>query len=441
MNGRRDFLKCLTGGVVAGFPMIVPSSALGKDGYVAPSDKIVMAAIGVGRQGSGDMRGFLSQREVRMAAICDVNQATRERIAATVNRTYNDTSCATYNDYREVLGRSDIDALVIATGERWHQLIAAQAARAGKHMYCEKPLGLSIEACRAVREAINENSVAFQFGTQQRSSFYYRHAVELVRNGRIGELKTIMVGSVRGPNDTLYGEIKDPPLGFDYDMWLGPAPWAPYSDMRVSITAWLFISDYGLGCLDGAWGIHDIDIAQWVANADHTGPIDVEVEGTPTFYTDIRDVPHDYIVHHTYASGVRLIHMDMATARSRAPEFNSLPSTGATVIYGTEGWIFVSRDGIVTHPESLASEKIGPNQIQVIRSSDHKRNLLEAIRSGQKTICNIEVAVRDQTVIQQEYIALTLKRKLRWDPVAERFLDDPEANKMLSRPMRSPWHS
>jgi len=443
MNGRRDFLKCVAGGVVAGFPTILPSSALGRDGNIAPSDKIVMAAIGVGRQGSGDMRGFLQQKDVRMAAICDVNRATRERIAATVNKQYNDTACATYNDYREVLGRSDIDALVIATGERWHQLIAAQAARAGKHMYCEKPLGLSIAAIKAVREAVNENSVAFQFGTQQRSSFYYRHAVELVRNGRIGELKTIMVGSVRGPNDTLYGEIKDPPAGFDYDMWLGPAPWAPYSDMRVSIAAWLFISDYGLGCLDGAWGIHDIDIAQWVANADHTGPIEVEVDGdATTFYTDIRDVPHDYTVEHRYASGAHLIHMDMAAARKRAPEFNSLPSTGATVIFGTEGWIFVSRDGIVTHPESLASEKIGPNQIQVIRSNDHKRNLLDAIRSGQKTICDVEVAVRDQTVIQQEYISISLGRKLRWDPVAEHFVDDAEANKMMmSRPMRSPWHS
>jgi predicted dehydrogenase len=438
MNGRRDFLKCLAGGVVAGFPTILPSSALGRDGYVAPSDKIVMGAIGVGRQGSGDMRGFLSQQDVRVAAICDVNQATRERQAAVVNAKYGDTACATYNDYREMLGRSDIDVALIATGERWHPLIACAAARAGKHMYCEKPLGLSIANAKAVREAVNENGVSFQFGTQQRSSFYYRHAVELVRNGRIGELKTIMVGSVRGPNDTLYGQIKEPPLGFDYDMWLGPAPWAPYSDMRVSIAAWLFISDYGLGCLDGAWGIHDIDIAQWVANADHTGPI--EVEGTATFYTDIRDVPHDYTVEHKYASGAHLIHMDMASARKRAPEFNALPSTGATVIFGTEGWIFVSRDGIVTHPESLATEKIGPNMIQVVRSSDHKRNLLEAVRTGEKTICNVEVAVRDQTVVQQEYIALSLGRKLQWDPAAEHFVNDPEADKWMSRPMRSPWH-
>src|SRR5215208_5341457 len=205
MGNRRGFLKAVAGGLAAGFPAIVPPSALGRDGYVAPSEKIVVGAVGVGRQGSGDMRGFLSQAAVHVAAICDVNQATRERIATSVNTRYGDTSCAQYNDYRELLGRSDIDAVVIATGERWHPLIAAEAARAGKHMYCEKPLSLSIAAAKAVREAVNENGVAFQFGTQQRSTFYYRHAVELVRNGRIGELKTIMVGSVRGPSDTLYG--------------------------------------------------------------------------------------------------------------------------------------------------------------------------------------------------------------------------------------------
>ena len=437
MSDRRSFLKAVAGGVAGGFPTIVPSSALGRDGFVAPSERIVFGAIGVGRQGSGDMRGFLGQQEVRVAAICDVQQATRERVATTVNTRYGDTACAQYNDYRELLARRDIDAVVIATGERWHPLIAVEAARSGKHMYCEKPLALSIAEAQAVRTAVNENGVAFQFGTQQRSSFYYRHAVELVRNRRIGELKTIVVGSVRGPSDTQLGTPKEPPPGFDWDMWLGPAPWAPYSDVRVS-NVWLFISDYGLGCLDGAWGVHDIDIAQWVANADTTGP--VEVEGTATFYTDIRDVPQEYTVEHKYANGVRLLHLDMITARRRYPEFHSLPSIGSTVIYGTEGWIFVSREGIVTKPAALATEKIGPNQIQVTRSADHRRNLVEAIRGGQKTICPVEVAVRDQTVVQQEYIALTLGRKLRWDPLAEHFLNDAEANRLMSRPMRSPWH-
>jgi predicted dehydrogenase len=437
VNRRRDFLKGLAGGVAAGFPAIVPARALGRDGYVAPSEKIVMGAIGVGRQGSGDMRAFLGQPDVRMAAICDVQQANRERGATAVNIKYGDTACATYNDYREMLARSDLDAVMIATGERWHPLIAIEAARRGKHMYCEKPLALSIAETKAVRRAVNRSGVCFQFGTQQRSSFYYRHAVELVRNHRIGELKTIMIGSVHGPNNKLFGTPKEPPPGFDYDMWLGPSPWAPYSDMRVSIDAWLFISDYGLGCMDGAWGIHDVDIAQWVAGADSTGP--VEVETSCSFYTDIRDTPYEWTAEHKYASGVTLIHMDMISARKRAKEFNSLPSNGATVIFGTEGWIFVSRDGIVTHPEALASEIIGPNQVQVIRSNNHQRNLLNAIRNGQTNICPIEVAVRDQAVVQQEYISMRLGRKLRWDPVREEFVGDAEANRCLTRPMRSPW--
>jgi predicted dehydrogenase len=438
MNGRRDFLKTVAGGVVAGFPAIVPSSALGRDGYVAPSDKIVMGGIGVGRQGSGDTRGFLSQEDVRVVAICDVQQATRERIAASVNTRYGDSACATYNDFRELLARPDLDAVVIATGERWHPLIAIEAARRGRHMYCEKPLALSVTEAKAVRQAVTESGVSFQFGTQQRSSFYYRHAVELVRNHRIGELQTIMIGSVHGPYDHLYGTPKEPPPGFDYDMWLGPSPWAPYSDMRVSTAAWLFISDYGLGCLDGAWGIHDVDIAQWVNDADATGPI--EVEGQCSFYTDIRDAPNEWTVEHKYANGVHLIHMDMVSAKKRAKEFYSLPSTGSTVIFGSEGWIYVSREGLVTHPESLAREIIGPNQVQVIRSDNHRRNLLNAIRTGQRTICNVEVAVRDQSVVQQEYIAMNLGRKLGWDPVREEFVGDAEANRWLTRPMRSPWH-
>jgi predicted dehydrogenase len=425
MHGRRDFLKGLAGGVAAASPL------------VGANDRIVMGAIGVGRQGSGDMRGFLMNPDVQVRAICDVNQANRERAETLVNNRYGNTECAGYNDFRELLARPDIDAVLIATGERWHPLIAIEAANRGKHMYCEKPLALSVAEAKAVRDAVTRNGVSFQFGTQQRSSFYYRHAVELVRNGRIGELKTIMVGSVRGPSDRLYGTPKEPPLGFDWDLWLGPSPWAPYSDMRVSVAAWLFISDYGLGCLDGAWGIHDVDIAQWVADADNTGPL--EVEGEATFYHDIRDVPQSYTVEHKYANGVGLIHMDMVTARKRAPEFDSLPSNGATVIFGSEGWIYVSREGLVTRPASLAGERIGPNQVQVIRSNDHRRNLLNAIRTGQRTICPIEGAVRAQTVVQQEYIAMKLGRKLRWDPVREEFVGDSEANRWLSRPMRSPW--
>jgi predicted dehydrogenase len=442
MNGRRDFLKSLAGGAVAGFPAIVPSSALGRDGYVAPSERIVMGAIGVGRMGSGDMRSFLSRPEVRMAAICDVQQARQEQNQTLVNARYKDNSCKTYYDFRELLERSDIDAVLIAPGERWHALMTIAAANRGKHTYTEKPIGLSVAECKAVREAVNRNGVAFQLGTTRRSDFYYRQAVELVRNERIGQLKTIMIGSGHGtPGRPLYGEPKDPPPGFNYDLWLGPSPWAPYSDLRVSIAAWLFISDYGLGDLDGAWGIHDLVIAQWVNDSDTTGPLDVEGTGRCSVYTDIRDTPYEWTVEHTYANGVRLVHMDMDTAMKRAPEFRLLPnSNGAAVIYGTKGWIYVSREGIITNPPSLATEKIAPDKIQVTRSNDHHQNFLNAIRTGQQTICHVEVAVRAQEIAQMEYISLCLGRKLRWDPVAEEFIGDAEANRFLTRAMRSPWH-
>jgi predicted dehydrogenase len=420
MSDRRQFLKSLAAAAA-----------------VPASDRIGFGLIGVGRQGGGHVRGFLNHADVQVRAICDVNQANLERAVTTVNRRYNNNDCASFKDYRELLARPDIDAVLIATGERWHPLITIEAARQGKHVYCEKPLGLSVAEAQAVRENVVRHGTVFQIGTQQRSSFNYRHACELARNGRIGELKTIMIGSVRGPSNRIDEKPKPVPPGIDWDLWLGPSPWAPYSDERISTAAWLFISDYGLGCLDGAWGIHDIDIAQWVADADQTGPIDVET--TATFYTDIRDAAQEYTCEHTYASGVRLVHMDMVTARKRAPEFYALPSTGATVIYGTEGWIFVSREGIRTKPEHLVREKFRPGEKRVIFSNDHRRNFLDAVRTGSPTIAGVEAAVRGLTVAQQEDISMRLGRKLRWDPAKETFIGDEAANRKLARAMRSPW--
>jgi hypothetical protein len=440
MIGRRDFLKTVTGGL-AGFPAIVPSSALGRDGYVAPSEKIVMGAIGVGRQGSGDMRGFLNEADARVVAVCDVRQSARERAATMVNQRYGDTACANYKDYRELLARPDIDAVLIATGERWHPLVCIEAARNGKHMYCEKPLALSIAEAKAVRAAVHQSGVAFQCGTQQRSSFYYRHAVELVRNGKIGQLETIMVASVQGGSDngSMRGQPGEPPRDIDYDLWLGPSAWMPYMDIVVSTTAWLFITPFGLGCIDGAWGIHDVDIAQWL-HGDTTTPVEVEPTGPAKCFTDLRDCPYEWTTEQKYANGVRLIHMDMRTAKKRASQFDLLPSIGATVIFGSEGWIYVSREGLITNPARLASEPIGPNEIQVIRSDNHRRNLLNAIRTGRTTISPIDVAARSQMAVQQQYISLCLGRKLRWDPAREEFIGDAEANRLLSRPMRGPWH-
>ena len=410
-------------------PMILPASARGAN------DKINMGMIGVGGMGSGHLRALVNNSAVRITAICDVRDEHTARARDAVSTAYNDSSCAGYRDFRELLARRDIDAVLIAVPDHWHALIGLEAARQGKHMYYEKPMGLSLAESQAMRAAVKRNGVVFQFGTQQRSSFNYRQTAELIRNGRIGQLKTILIGSANSqyvPNQP----TQPVPAGFDYEMWLGPAPWAPYTFERTT-SRWTLIYDYSLGCISGAWGVHDVDSAQWVNDADSTGPI--EVEGTGEYPADgLFDTAIHWEIEHTYANGVKLVHMDMQTAKKRAPQFSF--GNMASVFIGTEGWIYVSRQSLRAHNPALVREKFGPNDSRVVRSDDHKRNFLDAIRTGAQPISHIESAVRSDTVCQQADIAMRLRRKLRWNPVAERFIDDEAANRMLSRPMRSPWH-
>jgi len=432
---RREAFRTLAG--VIGFPAIIPASALGKGGVVAPSERISVGCIGVGSMGTGHVKGFMGLPDVRLTAVCDVRQAHLERAKGIVDSYYKDTACTTHHDFRELLARPDVDAVMIATPEHWHPLIGLEAARRGKHMYYEKPMAIGIAEAQAVRQAVRRHGVVFQFGTQQRSSQGYRFTCELIRNGRIGRLLTVMIGSAGGRYDRIPDRPPQPvPSGFDYDMWLGPAPWAPYCDERVSRT-WMFIRDYGLGSLDGAWGIHDVDIAQWVNDSDGAAPVDVE--GSGRLYDDIRDAAYSWEVEHQYPNGVRVIHMDLVTARKRAPQFQ-LSGSMASVMIGSEGWIYVSREQMQTHPPSLMNEVIGPNEVKVIHSNDHRRNFLDAIRSGNRPISPIDAAVSAEIMCQQADIAMRLRRKLRWDPKNEVFLDNAEANRMLSRPMRSPWH-
>jgi predicted dehydrogenase len=431
---RREFLRAATAAAVA--PMIVPRHVIAGSQATPPSDRITLASIGVGRMGGGHVRGFLKMPDVRILAICDVRQETLQKFKAAVDQQYGDTSCGAYTDFREVLARTDIDAVVIAPGERWHPLIGIEAARRGKHMYCEKPLSVTLAEGIALREAVRKHGVVFQWGTQQRSSQPYRHTAELVRNGYIGDVRTVMIGSAGGgpPKPEPPETLKPPPPGFDYDMWLGPSPYVPYSDVRVSLT-WLFIRDYGLGSLGGAWGIHDLDAAQFFLDTDGTAPI--EIEGRARYYEDIRDVPYSWTVEQKYANGVNVVHMDLVTAKKRAKQFEF--GSMASLVTGSKGWIWVSRQGIRTEPESLAQVVIGANEKRVILSDDHKRNFLDAIRKKQQPISPIAAAVHAETMCQQSAIAMHLQRKLRWDQKAERFLDDEQANRMLSRAIRAPW--
>ncbi|HMD71478.1 MAG TPA: Gfo/Idh/MocA family oxidoreductase [Bryobacteraceae bacterium] len=458
VGDRRNFLKGTLAGAacVLGFPTIIPASALGAEGTTAPSDRITLGCIGVGRQGTGDMRGFLQHDDVRVVAICDVQETARKAAKALVDARNGDKSCATYNDFRELLGRKDIDALLMATGERWTPYIGIEAARLGKHMYYEKPCALTVENAKAIRAAVKQSGVVFQFGAQQRSSQYFRFACELVRNGKIGQLKTIAIASSGGGGRLQPEAPKDPPPGFDWDMWLGPAPWMPYSDLRTSVY-WLRISDYGLGNLAGGWGIHDLDIAQWVNNSDDTTPI--SVEGTGTLYDDIRDTVATYDIEHTYANGVKIKFMDGGTARRQFTQFGP---GNSDVLIGTEGWIWVSRDGIKTQPESLIREIIGPNDKHVIGGSDftqeailtgssatlhaaaggdHRTNFLDSIRTGRPNVSPVDVAAHDEMIAQMADIAVRLKRKLHWDPVKEEFIDDEQANRRLAKTARGPWRT
>jgi len=449
---RREFMKGTLAGTagVLGFPTIIPASALGLGGATAPSDRLTMGCIGVGSQGTGDMRGFLQNEDLRVVAVCDVRQAFRQRAKDLVDAQNGDKNCAMYNDFRELLARDDIDTVSIAPGERWHALMSIEAARRGKHIHCEKSLALSVAEAKALRDAIQRYKVVFQMGSQQRSSAPFRFATELVRNGRIGQLQTIAIGSAGGGRTALplgLGFSQMPrekpapvPPGVDWDMWLGPSPWAPYSDLRITRT-WMSIRDYALGGIGAEYGVQDVDIGQWANNSDDTTPI--SVEGTGDVYHDIRDTLTTYEIEYTYANGVKMILMDLVTARKRYWQFQFGQSPAGVsvglILFGTEGWIWVSRAGMQTKPASLMRTVLGPNDVRVLYSDNHRRNFLDAVRTGQPNVSPVEVGVHDEMICQMGDIAVRLGRKLNWDPVNEVFKDDEIANRKLSRVMRSPW--
>jgi predicted dehydrogenase len=434
MMNRRKFLRW-TGSAAAAavFPQIVPSSASGRAGKPAPSERIVLASIGLGTQGTGLMRAFLGHADAQVVAVCDVRESQRQKAKAAVDQRYGNADCATYNDFREVCARPDIDAVVVATPDHWHVLVSLEAARHGKDMYTEKALGLGVAWDQALREVCRQYGTVFQWGTQQRSDRNFRFGCELVRNGRIGRLHTILVGV---PHDFAVPNqpVQPVPPGLDYDLWLGPAPWAPYTYQRCrpwtkqeSYANWYHISDYCLGGIGGYWGVHHVDIAQWGHGTDDTGP--VEIEGTAVFPEDgLADCAVSWKVSHKYADGVTLVYMD-----------NAQHKQGVT-FQGTEGWVHVSRQGIWAEPEPLLKSVIGRDEIHLIESKGHQRNFLDAVKTRGPTICPIDVAVRTDTICHLTDICTRLGRPLRWDPQRENFVNDPEAGRMLARPMRSPWH-
>ena len=449
---RRRFLRRAAAAPLAGLisPTIVPASALGAGGTLPAGEKISVALIGAGPQGQGVMKGFLAERDARVVAVCDVKPDQLQMARGVVNKHYGDQGCAAYSDFREVLNRRDVDAVIIATPDHWHVLIAVAAVRAGKDIYLEKPMGLSVAEDQALREAVRKTGRIFQFGTQQRSSAFFRRACEVVRNGRIGKLRHINVwciGSVPGGST----RVVPVPEGFDYDRWLGPAPFTPHREDLCSADSarktWWFNSDYALGFIAG-WGVHPLDIAYWGYPEMMSAPL--EVSGTCTIPTEgACDTAVTWDVNFKFAGGVTMNFrgLPIATntgesiskARIWAEKYRRVTDHG-TAFEGSEGWVHVDRQHVASEPSDLVRENEDAYAVKLTRSTYHAQNFLESVRSRTPAIAHIDDAFRSDLLCHLSNIATRTGRRLTWNPREERFVDDGAADRFLEcRKMRGPW--
>lgn len=443
---RRSFLKSsITAAATLSVPAFIPATALGRDGAVAANSRIQIAVIGTGNQGFNDIRSMITDERVQIVAVCDVNRESAgywngavggrepgrrlvEGHYATRRPSGTYKGCDTYEDFREVLSRKDIDAVQIVTPDHWHAVQAVAACKAGKDVYCQKPLALTISEGRAMADAVLKYKRVFQTGSQQRSDRNFHHACELVRNGRIGKIHTVKCGLPSGTPD--YGrtgnrKLPEPvPAGFNYDLWLGPAPNAPYAPARCHVN-FRWNLDYSGGQLTD-WGGHHPDIAQWGMDTERTGPVEIRsARGVFPPRGELWNTATEYSFECIYKSGVKLMVSD---------KFE-----GGVTFEGSEGKVYVSRGRFRTEPESLWTSEIPANGVKLYQSKDHFRNFIDCVISRKETIAPCEVAHRSITIAHLGNIAMQLGRDLRWDPERERFMSDSEADRMLSRPYRGAW--
>jgi predicted dehydrogenase len=448
---RRIFLgQCGSAVLASGaFPMLIPSSALSADKNAASNSRIAIGCIGVGERCQQIVGALLDRKDAQIVAICDVKRDALERTKARIDGKYQNTDCQTCGDFRDIVARKDIDAFVVASTDHWHVLHALAAVRAGKDVYLEKPLGLSLGEGQVLRREIQKRKRIFQFGTQQRSDRKFRLACELVRNGHIGKLKHI---NIWAPGSRPGGPPKQvpPPDTLNYDFWLGPAPVQPYTEnltaWEVAKKTWWFNSDYALGFIAG-WGIHPMDIALWGAGDLVEGK--VEVEGKGNFPKEgICDTATTWDINFKFQSGLT---MRFVGIPNKSPEekfeqkaeweqrYRQIGPHG-TVFEGSEGWVHVDREHINLEPESLIDLDPEEFKIHLTRSSNHAGNFLDSIRSRKPTVCPIEEGVRSDAFCHLSDIAIRLKRKLIYDIKKEKFVDCKEANQRLAvRAFRQPW--
>jgi predicted dehydrogenase len=412
---RRGFLQ-------GSAPFIVPAAIFGKN---RPSNRITVGIIGVGRQTKTiNIPQFLGMPDVQIVAVCDVDTWRLENARQQVDDGYKSKGCLTYKDYRELLGNKSIDAVMIATPDHWHVPMSIEAVKAGKDVSCEKPLTRSIAEGRELADTVRRNKRVFRTDSEWRSIKTYHSAAELVRNGRIGELKTIVSAVPKGDVGCPPQPEMPVPSDLDYDRWQGPAPRAPYTEFRVhkprsyDRPGWMRVLYYCDGMITN-WGTHLNDLAQWAANTDRTGPAEVEGRGTYPPSDSFWNVLLDFEVHYKYANGMRLIY------KIDKPYL---------IFEGTDGRIRVDTNSLETSP-GVADVKTGDWTSLPFRSD--KRDFIDAVKSRGSTLEDAEVGHRTTSLCHLGHIAVQLGRKLEWDPKTERFTDE-EANRLAAKPIHEP---
>lgn len=437
---RRNFLKGLSAAVIA--PTVIPSSVLGKN---APSNRVNVALIGTGGRGNDLLREFTKVDDAQIIAVCDCFKDRRERTRKALNDLYQGQVVTAYADFLEVLELKDVDAVVVATPDHWHVPVAIAAARAGKDMYVEKPLGVSLKWAQILRKTARRHKTVFQYGTQQRSNEKFRRACELVRNGYIGEVQRIDAWcsdiSSQFPNFHVpqYGSTEPAPVpeGFDYDRWLGPAPEKPYTVDRCTNYGAYHTYDYALGFIAG-WGAHPLDIAQWGLDADHTSP--VRYEGTGSVPTKgLYDTVDSWDMNCTYASGVKMRFMGHRVAEPVVSAYRPWKDHGTT-FFGSEGWVSVDRSELHASNPNLLAIELKPGDQRLRAPESHATDFITCVKSGETPISSLEAAIRSDTISHMCDISIRLGRPIEWNPEKERIENDEEAAKYLDRPLRKPWN-
>lgn len=427
---RREFLQrsLATAAAISG-TAVVASRVLGRDRAVSPSEKITLGVIGIGPRCTYDLKSMLGLSDVQCVAIADVQASRRDAGKALVDQHYGTKDCKLYRDFRDLLARKDIDAVIIATGDRWHAPASMLAAEAGKDVYSEKPCGLTIALCNELAETMKQRGRVFQAGTQRRSVPNFQKAIELAHSGKLGKIHTLYA-SVYVPtldNYWLPAEATPPRDVCDWNLWLGPAPWRPYNAKYVA-GGWRGYYDFDSGCRLLDWGAHTVDLCQWANKADNTMPVEYEPSATN--------------VTARYANGVKLVLDFLKTPFGERAGWIQKMGTCPVRFVGDEGWVETGDSGeIEVSSASLKSELKSTKKVEGLDVGAHARNFFDCVRSRQATAANPDVMRHSHIACHAAAMAWMLNRKLKFDPAKAAFIDDDEANGLRSRPARDPWRT